>query len=566
MLRSSGADTEQGGHAAPPPPPPHHHHLDHFLENTTIHGLAHLRRGNWWHRLLWTVFTASCAGLLVRATYSLTHTALLERRASSAVRLVSPRSLPVPAVTVCDAGMFSRQKAEQLGVSPEMAWYVANTVGGVVTTLRAGRRSAPAVEEEYRRLLNRSGLGVKGLFDALSPECEELVMHCGNGPLLLLNGSECCRHILRPVYTMLGRCWTSYGLDLRQHFGGVHYGLWMRLTPLAEKKRAQIDGVGLFGGSVGTAGARVVVTNHYTPPTLLTAKGGVGAAAGQHVQLEVGKEEHDSTAERTPLLGGPPDCVSAPLEAPRGRAVPVTGADGCTLHAVRRLYERHCGCRHLGLDLLAPRQTLPPVWLRTASALGVARTRVTANTHSHVAKSNTSTAPGQSSMSNKTSPPALPICSPLQTLTCRGDLVVELIANISDGRLHCRSPCVADAIRVYVSQELRPHSDHAAVYVFYAQMSFTRFTSVVPGLLEWAQNLGGLAGLCLGMSLLSLGELVLALLECAGRLLKTVARKVQGVLDAVREEKVSARPVIRISPVPPSAYSQPPHTVTGAPF
>ncbi|KAF0312242.1 Membrane frizzled-related protein [Amphibalanus amphitrite] len=311
---------------------------------------------------------------------------------------------------------------------------------------------------------------------------------------------------------MLGRCWISYDVDIRQSFGGVYFGLTLKLTPLAESERADIAGSGLISRYHGVPGARLVVTNHYTPPSLLTAKGGVGAERGRHVQLEVWKEEHDLTAERTSLLGGRPDCVAVPREAPGGSSVPVAGADSCTVHALRQLYRHHCGCRHLGLDW--PPAPHPN---RLADPF-----HATASTSSTAGTASTATSPTSVEEPEDRS---LPICSPLQTLTCCGRLVAELVVNVSSGQLPCAQPCVADDVRVYASQEPRPDTNHTTVYVYFTQITFTRFIAVVPGVLEWARDLGGVAGLCLGMSLLSLGEVVLMVVECSAALLRTAAER-----------------------------------------
>ena len=449
-----------------------------FLDLSTIHGLGHLQPGpgcGW--RLLWTLLVLVSAVILTSSVIRITRETLVERRSTSTVRREMPPSLPIPAVTVCGGHFFSRPRAERLGVSPELAAYISSTSNGLMgdpdssTDIQLQVRS---LEAELQQLLRRSGLTLQQLFDQLSPSCEETVAGCWLDHWTPLNSSECCSRLLRAVYTPMGRCWTSHGTDVRQRMAGARFGLSLELREVAEPAEMNLAGLPILASG---GGLKVVATNHYTPPPFPVMNHAVAAGAGQALKLEVWKEEHDITAERTPLLGGPASCQTVPMSASGPLPAAVAGTASCMVHALRQLYLDHCGCRHLGLDVLE----------RSAG-----REEVT------------------------------PLCSPLQTLTCAADHVQRLFANASQGLLPCRSACVADSIRVTVTYEQRPteKANTATVNVFYSELAYTRVTSVVPGVMDWFQGVGGVAGLFLGMSILSFAELLMFLTAMANQLLR----------------------------------------------
>ena len=449
-----------------------------FLDLTTIHGLGHLQSGHscgW--RLLWALLVVCSAGTLVVCVLQLTHMTLVERRSTSTVRRETPASLPVPAVTVCGGHFFSQPRAEQLGVSPELAAYISSASNGLMGDSEprvAAQLKLKLLEAELQQLLRRSGLTLQELFDQLSPSCEEMVADCWLGRWTPLNSSECCSRLLRAVYTPLGRCWTSLGTDVRQSMAGARFGLHLKLQPMA--KPAVVNLTVLPTEPTTNGQLQVVATNHYTPPAFPVLNHAVAASVGQALKLEVWKEEHDITAERKPLLGGPATCQPVPMSAGPLPAA-VAGTASCMVHTLRQLYLDHCGCRHLGLDVLER---------------AVARDEVT------------------------------PLCSPLQTLTCAAGRVQQFFANASRGLLPCRSACVADSIRVTVTYEQRPteEANTTTVTVFYSELAYTLVTSAVPDFMDWFQGVGGVAGLFLGMSILSFAELLLFLTAMVGQLLR----------------------------------------------
>ena len=449
-----------------------------FLDRTTIHGLGHLQPGHscgW--RLLWALLVVCSAGTLVVCVLQITHMSLVERRSTSTVQRVMPASLPVPAVTVCGGHFFSQPRAEQLGVSPELAAYISTTSNGLMGDSEprvAAQLKLKLLEAELQQLLRRSGLTLQQLFDQLSPSCEETVTACWLGRWMPLNSSECCSRLLRAVYTPLGRCWTSLGTDVRQSMAGARFGLRLKLQPMAEPAVMNRTVLPIeLGMSVQL---RVVATNHYTPPAFPVMNHAIAASVGQALKLEVWKEEHDITAERKPLLGGPATCQTVPMSA---GPLPAAGAGtaSCMVHTLQQLYLDHCGCRHLGLDVLE----------RT-----VAREEAT------------------------------PLCSPLQTLTCAANRVQQFFANASQGLLPCQSACIADSIRVTVTYEQRPaeEANTTTVTVFYSELAYTLVTSVVPDFMDWFQRVGGVTGLFLGMSILSFAELLMFLTAMVGQLLR----------------------------------------------
>ena len=450
-----------------------------FLDLTTIHGLGHLQSGHscgW--RLLWALLVVCSAGTLVVCVLQITHMSLVERRSTSTVQRVMPASLAVPAVTVCGGHFFSQPRAERLGVSPELAAYISTTSNGLMGDSEprvAAQLKLKLLEAELQQLLRRSGLTLQQLFDQLSPSCEETVTACWLGRWTPLNSSECCSRLLRAVYTPLGRCWTSLGTSVRQSMAGARFGLHLKLQPMDEPAVMNLTVLPIELDTNGQL--QVVATNHYTPPAFPVMNHAIAAGVGQALKLEVWKEEHDITAERRPLLGGPTTCQTVPMSAGGPLSTAVAGTASCMVHAVRQLYLDHCGCRHLGLDVLE----------RT-----VAREEAT------------------------------PLCSPLQTLTCAASQVQRLFANASRGLLLCQSACVADSIRVTVTYEQRPaeEANTTTVTVFYPELAYTLVTSAVPEFMDWFQGVGGVAGLFLGMSILSFAELLMFLTAVVGQLLR----------------------------------------------
>ena len=453
-----------------------------FFDNTTIHGVGHLRAGagcGW--RLVWTVLVLLAAVMLTMCVITITRQTLVHRVSTSTVRQQTPDSLPIPAVTVCAGHFFSQPHAQTLNVSAAMAAYVSTTASGFMASddpPDGTRLQLQQPEAELRQLLRRSGLTLLQLFDQLSPSCEETVSGCWLGQWQLLSGAECCRRLLRAVYTPLGRCWTTLGTDIRQSMAGVRFGLRLDLRPLNAPADMDFSALHMEPPSQQL---RVVATNHYTPPAFATVNRAVAAAVGQAVSLEVWKEEHDISAERTPLLGGAPDCQPVPLAAGPLPA-PVAGAAGCLVHALRQQYLELCGCRHLGMDVLDR---------------GAGWTEE-------------------------------PLCTPQQTLSCAADRMQQLLVNASRVSVACRPACVSDSVRVTATYEQRPAEDAntTAVTVFYSDVVFTSVTAVVPGIMDWCQGVGGVAGLFFGMSALSLWELVLVAAAMAGQLLRLLTRTV----------------------------------------
>ncbi|KAF0311095.1 hypothetical protein FJT64_018055 [Amphibalanus amphitrite] len=404
------------------------------------------------------------AGMLTSSVVTITQQTLVHRVSKSTVHQETPDSLPIPAVTLCAGHFFSRPSAERLNVSARMAAYLSTTASGFISSdddpPDVAQLRLETLEAELQELLRRSELTLPELFDQLSPSCEDTVSSCRLGRRASLNGSECCGRLLRAVYTPLGRCWTTLGTDIRQSMAGARFGLHLVLQN--EAAPADMDFSELHIDPPSDE-LRVVATNHYTPPAFAVMNRAVMAAVGQEVKLQVWKEEHDITAERTPLLGGPADCQPVPLAAEPPPAA-VAGAASCMVHELLQLYADSCGCRHLGMDVLeseSPRA-------------------------------------------------ALPICTPQQTLCCAADQVQQMLANASHSSIACRPACVSDWIRVTSTYEHRPVEDAntTAFTIFYSEVVFTRVSAVVPGFLYWYQGVGGVAGLFFGMSVLSLGELL----------------------------------------------------------
>ncbi|KAK0425721.1 hypothetical protein QR680_009342 [Steinernema hermaphroditum] len=458
---------------------------EHFVGITTVHGPLRIYRGKGYYSYLWAVALGCCVGLFLYQFTSLFQNFISRPTVSQVSFILPEEGLPFPAVTICNYNPVRRSYVEALNNTTEfnevLLDYLVQAYADV-QSLVEGASFAQLQEGEaalQRYILLQPNFTINSFFKDAGFACEDMFKLCSFGGKRF----PCCDYA-KPTLTDMGKC---FRLDL-----GNSQKEWMRMQTqpgvanglqiVADFHKEEEIGTGAAHGleplfmNEFENGFRYFVHSRETIPYLATE--GISVSPGSRVYSALSPQRFVLLDETS--WG---NCTD---QWPPGYRTPVPySATNCKALCRARFFDERCGCAPFTFNVGGRYK----------------------------------------------------VCTPYQIFRCVQNLV-ETDPEASDGFTKLRLPACTEckveceswlfhafnsygqgfsvgALKWFERRDenwTAPHvkANFVAINIFFRDMSFTQYTQVQGvSLTETFSDIGGNMGMFMGMSLLSIIEVVI---------------------------------------------------------
>ncbi|XP_037779022.1 uncharacterized protein LOC119575460 isoform X2 [Penaeus monodon] len=156
--------------------------------------------------------------------------------------------LQLPSVALCNRGIFSRYKLEELNVSADLANYMMMLAASPwignpkLFKTTEGQVRLAILQEQFENLLEVKKMNATQIIDRVSLDCEEMIVHCTFNDEEI-HGRDCCR-MFTPVPTFSGKCYVLFANEsFSQAFSGEMGGLIITLLQVKNDEPALVKGI-----------------------------------------------------------------------------------------------------------------------------------------------------------------------------------------------------------------------------------------------------------------------------------------------------------------------------------
>ncbi|XP_071530526.1 sodium channel protein Nach-like [Panulirus ornatus] len=469
--------------------------MGHVLQATTSHGFRHC----WTYRgtvrgFIWLLITLIHVYLLINAISNILHLlASGEVKSQTTMNGDEKMGLQLPSLVVCNRGIFSKAKLRDLQVPVNISNYLMVMTGSPfllrrdVLSTEEGLRFLDEAYTYIQNFLQDRNFTFPELIEALSLSCEDILVQCSYGSQAY-NSSDCCM-FLEPMTTMLGRCYTIYlNSSFRQVKMDEYSGVSLILRDVTEHEPEILPDI-LDISLLAKTGLQVTLISNLTLPHYLVLTQGDVIIPGTFNTMEVFFTKTDQSGLRTLLNWQEPPCIPpSALSYQHNREALLYSSVNCQLAASFKCLSLVCpDCMlngHYELQNNGTRQQ--PCGI--AEAAGCMARLFTLQS------------------------------SPWD----RGCLqrIMDICVRVCEEQEYVHTTVVGNIpkhLLQHLNQQFQLQDQHlvSVVTVFYPAFQYRLITLYREKLLDIISNLGGVMGLFLGASLISLLEvLVFSSLAC----------------------------------------------------
>ncbi|ROT82517.1 Sodium channel protein Nach [Penaeus vannamei] len=328
-----------------------------LCQESTAHGIGHA----WNNRhnalgIFWLVATI-CFGLYLGVVATQLFVDFSRREVESQTTvLLSRDGLELPSVLICNRSFFSKKKLEAMNISRDLSNYLVALTGTPYLLRESflgsdlGKEFLFASDAEVQTLLRKHSMTrYSQLIDAISYDCEELVLKCSVGPYVL-SKTECCAGFsIQP--SMAGRCFQYFNDGTyRQTIDGEYMGITVYFSVPDNDTPEVAPGILNLSGFTKT-GLQVSFASNHTHPSFLAVGQGVHVTPAHSTFIDLSLSVVKDIGMKTMFDPGEEECLPMDRISYKQNKQDFFYTDpNCDLGLFRQCFLALCNCTLYGLD------------------------------------------------------------------------------------------------------------------------------------------------------------------------------------------------------------------------
>ncbi|XP_064089874.1 uncharacterized protein LOC135203842 [Macrobrachium nipponense] len=330
-----------------------------LCEEATSHGVGHA----WNNRynmlgVFWVIVTGILLGFLWYYVIALIIEFAQRNDKSQTTSLMAEKGLQIPSVSLCNRAFYSRRKMRALNISDSMVSYLLLKFGdaSLIKEERLadeeGKKSIDEADAHFDDLLDRLNFTVRELVDAISYDCEEMILMC-TVARRTMSGKECCSSMIS-MPTFSGKCYVYFSDHTKQNVQDVEgefLGVSLYLRSEVDDHPV-LDPNILDFTQIMKTGLQISLFSNQTHPSLTAVGHGVSLTPKMYTTTEVSLVEVKDVGLKTFVDWNMEDCVpTSTIGYMLDREGFYRTQPNCMLGAIRSCFQLICNCSSYALDI-----------------------------------------------------------------------------------------------------------------------------------------------------------------------------------------------------------------------
>ncbi|XP_066970110.1 sodium channel protein Nach-like [Macrobrachium rosenbergii] len=340
-----------------------------LCEEATSHGVGHA----WNNRynmlgVFWVIVTGILLGVLWYYVIALIIEFAQRNDKSQTTSLMADKGLQIPSVSLCNRAFYSRRKMRALNISDSMASYLVLKLGdaSLIRDDLLGNEEGEKLMDEadafIGNLLDRLNLTVGELVDAISYDCEEMILMC-TVARRTMSGKECCSAMIS-MATFSGKCYVYFSDHTKQNVQSVEgefLGVSLYLRSEVDDHPEQflpllfllvLDPAIVDFTQIMKTGLQISLFSNQTHPSLTAVGHGVSLTPKMYTTTEVSLVEVKDVGLKTFVDWDLEDCVpTSAVGYMLDREGFYRTQPNCMFGAIRTCFQLICNCSNYALDI-----------------------------------------------------------------------------------------------------------------------------------------------------------------------------------------------------------------------